>query len=85
MTTKECGGGVGSHHTPVIWWGRENQDGQYGHIIGPSWVSHLPADHSCNKKGVQNIYKFNIIICDWERRIRPRFYFLGNTRTVSLG
>jgi hypothetical protein len=62
MTTKERGGGsvVTIHQSCDR--GKEDQDGQHGHIISPGWVSHHPVDHSCNEQGLQNIYKLNIII-----------------------
>jgi hypothetical protein len=66
--------------------GREDQDGSlHEHIIGLGWDSHLPADHSCNEQGFRNVYKFNIIFCDWGRRIKWSFYFPGDTLWRILG
>jgi hypothetical protein len=42
--------------------GEGYQDRQRRNIFGPSWGSHLPASHSCNKQGLQNIYEIKTII-----------------------
>jgi hypothetical protein len=63
--------------------GREKFDGPHGHITGPGWDSHLPADHSFDKQGLQIACRFNIIILWLRKTNKAEFYFPGNTLTVS--
>jgi hypothetical protein len=55
--------------------GGRNNDGQHGHIIGPSLVSHSPARHSC-RTGFTTVfsikYNNNILFCDCRRQIKPK-------------
>jgi hypothetical protein len=55
MPAKVREGGGGYHHAI----GRRDQDGQPGHIISPSWVSHFPARHSCIGQGLQSNFQIN--------------------------
>ncbi len=52
----------------------QDQDGQRGHIIGPSWVLHLPAGYSCTEQSLQNIKEFNIISL-WLRQTKKSNFF----------
>ncbi len=41
---------------------RKDEDGERGHIIGPSWVLHLLTGYTCIRQGLQQYTEFNIII-----------------------
>jgi hypothetical protein len=57
--------------------GREDKDGQRGHIIGPSWV--LQWALHASDRAYNNIQNLILLFCDWGRQIKPSLYFLGDT------
>jgi hypothetical protein len=76
MTAKEKGVGVLTIHQSFDMGEGEDQDSQWGHIISPDWVSHLPADHSCNNQ--------EQLFFDCERQIKPSVSFPGDTGPFKL-
>jgi hypothetical protein len=77
-------GGQFSPYTGHVIGERVESDGQQGHIIRPDWGSQLPADHSCNKQGLWNAYKFTINILWLGKTNKAKFLFSRRYSNINV-
>jgi hypothetical protein len=57
----------------------EDKDRQCGHIIGPSWVLHLPASYSYKTEFITMHIISTLQFCDWGRQMKLNFLFPSDT------
>jgi hypothetical protein len=68
-------GGGFSPYTSHVMRG-EDKIGQCRHIIGPSWVLHLPASNVHETGFMTKLINLMFLFLNWGKQIKPSFIFL---------
>jgi hypothetical protein len=80
---REEGGAFLTNHTSQMMPAGADQEGQHWYIIGSSWDLHLPARYSCEAGFTKTHINLTLLLCDWGRRKKQRFFFSRQYNKLS--